>query len=136
MQVIGFRQLEDYTKDSIYSQQERSRIDLSIDDVKRVVSYLEEGAYVIGFLEAVVDGDVVVGGYSILTDGEWMWPSHFSYFLNKKATHEGTENIIDKAFWEHVVSNNFIIPVLDSESMEDAHGFFWNDVNRTDDLSI
>nr|WP_042184449.1 hypothetical protein [Kibdelosporangium sp. MJ126-NF4]CEL16303.1 hypothetical protein [Kibdelosporangium sp. MJ126-NF4]CTQ94227.1 hypothetical protein [Kibdelosporangium sp. MJ126-NF4] len=60
---------------------------LAADRSGPVLSYLDAGAELLGFVEPVLDmvepsrGVVVPGGYR--TDGVWTWPETASYYLNR-----------------------------------------------------
>jgi hypothetical protein len=50
---------------------------------KKITNYLNNAETIWAFLRALSDGDNYIGPYTFLSDGEWIWPSHFAYYLNK-----------------------------------------------------
>lgn len=49
-----------------------------------VIDYLDQGAMVFKFLLGLSDNDgEYIGSYIIYSDGEWVWPSYFKFYIEK-----------------------------------------------------
>lgn len=56
-----------------------------LDKVERqkIINYLNEGAMVFSTPLALFDGDTYIAPYMLFSDGDWIWTSHFAYYLDK-----------------------------------------------------
>ena len=78
--------------------------------------YLEEGAVVVAspsWVDDMLNGDIKrICRYSVLTDGEWVWPSCLVYYV--KTYHVA----IPVEFLEHMAARNWKIGALDEDLLE------------------
>lgn len=79
---------------------------------EQLISYLKQGVRTLKFLASDDDADgTPIGQRMYLTDGEWIWPSYYVYYLEKYS------NIaVPKIFLDHVHSKKSV-PVLSREEM-------------------
>jgi len=96
------------------------RIDepLSEEEQNKIIHYIENGEYIFGLTLALADGDRFIGPYVIRSDGKWVWPSHFSYYLMKNGF-----NQLDADFLEHMRAENYAVRSL-SEAERRACAYF------------
>jgi hypothetical protein len=83
-----FRELEhgDDNGESLRELRETARY--NENQRQAIVAYLEQGRVVIGCPGLVCDvlkddASLVIGSPNILTDGEWMWPADFAYYVSE-----------------------------------------------------
>ncbi len=78
---------------------------------REILAYLRSGRYVIGRLG--VEFDVLSpqppkisteGGFRVLTDGIWRWPSYLAYYV------EHYHARLPRAFVKHMQRNNWKVP--------------------------
>lgn len=50
---------------------------------KKIINYLTQGTVVHSTPLALFDENTYIAPHMLLSDGEWIWTSHFSYYLNK-----------------------------------------------------
>ena len=86
MKTIGF--IKEHDSNTIKEEylDKPSDFDSSIiteTEKEKIINYLNNAEMVMAFLRALSDGDTYIGPYSFHSDGEWIWPSHFAYYLNK-----------------------------------------------------
>lgn len=110
MKFTGFRQAVDdgVLSDLVYKDLGEAEIQLDAIEIQSVVSYLENGTPAFGFTLTLMDGDKIIGGYEFRTDGEWVWPSYFEYFLQKDEV-----KLMSKPFWEKIRLSNGKCPKID-----------------------
>lgn len=61
-----------------------STSNISSKDEEKIVKYLTNGVAFVsspGIVRDVFDEEKIIGSLSILTDGEWMWPSDLAYYV-------------------------------------------------------
>lgn len=79
-----------------------------------IINYLNSGVYILGWMGVFTDleNQHIISPDSYYTDGEYIWPAYFSYYLKKYPNAQ-----IDENFLAHVSRNNFRI----DESKIDNH---------------
>ena len=84
------------------------------DHILDIIKYLNSGVYILGWMGVFMDleNQDIISPDSYYTDGEYIWPAYFSYYLKK---HPNAQ--IDKNFLIHASKNNFHI----DESKIDNH---------------
>lgn len=106
MKCVGF--FNEYECNGLYSLKELKKRKRS-NDVK-IVDYIKNGfPYVCAahICYDVFDNQTSIGGYKILTDGLYIWPNYFGYYIEKY-------NIaVDDDFLEHIKKHNYKLPVED-----------------------
>jgi hypothetical protein len=74
------------------------------DIYDKVISYLKNGYALLDFMEFIYDDDGnKIAPLSILTDGYWIWPSYFYYYLKQYPN-----NDTYKAFLADIERNEFL----------------------------
>ena len=80
------------------------------DNIKKVISYLNKGIFLAGatgsFYNIHTKEPIIDIEY--FTDGEWIWPAYFSYYLKKYPNFP-----IDQDFINYLSDKNFIFHVSD-----------------------
>lgn len=86
----------------------------------KLLTYLNHGVVVFSFMEISedIEGNQI-GPYEICTDGIWIWPSYFSYFLKKYPNYK-----IDKPFLDYVKLHDFKIRKLKQEEIQKIENYF------------
>lgn len=83
MKAIGFLKIHD--EFSLCSKRIEDVISDNINNplfVNKVVNYLNGGILVMKAMDIVRDSNGnTIGQYKIYSDGEWVWPSYYSYYL-------------------------------------------------------
>ncbi|MEZ5017577.1 MAG: hypothetical protein R2800_11035 [Flavipsychrobacter sp.] len=74
---------------------------LNNSEVDIVIEYLNNGVPLLSLTLWLMDGDKNIGPYRILSDSEWIWPSHFSYYINNS-----DYRFLNKEFVTHVLHKN------------------------------
>lgn len=65
--------------DIVFNPQVNSR-----DTLDGVIAYLQKGTIITAFTLSLFDTDgEFIGPYMIFSDGEWIWPSYYSFYLRK-----------------------------------------------------
>ncbi|MFC0003500.1 hypothetical protein [Micromonospora siamensis] len=89
-----------------------------LPDTPRVVQYLREGHGLIDVMGAepdVLGSDRrLVGGASVMTDGEWIWRDDLSFYL---ATYQVS---LSREFVESVRANHYQVPQLQIDELRAA----------------
>ncbi|MBI1184786.1 hypothetical protein GC194_10965 [bacterium] len=85
MKTIGFRKEHDARIIIDEYIDKVSAGSVIIDDNERVkiIKYLEKGVMIFSMTLWLTDGATNIGPYIIYTDGVWIWPSHFVYYIRK-----------------------------------------------------
>lgn len=85
MKFIGF--LKQHTPEVLCAKRldemlNMGKIDKDIFNI--IVDYLDQGTMVFKFLLGLFDNDgEYIGPYIIYSDGEWVWPSYFRFYIEK-----------------------------------------------------
>jgi len=78
-----------------------------------VIDYLAAGNFLFGWMSFLREEDgTPIGNNDFFTDGVYIWPFYYIYYLRKFDNLE-----IDKDFIDHVRGNNFVVPVLSKEEL-------------------
>jgi hypothetical protein len=87
-----------------------------LPDVDRVAAYLRSGHVLIDFMD--VKDDVldhsrqVMGGPTILTDGEWLWRDDLAYYVSR-------HNVLPpEEFLQLIRKRHYIVPDVDEATLE------------------
>jgi hypothetical protein len=73
------------------------------DLYNKIISYLESGDTLLYYMELILDDESnTISPLSILTDGYWIWPSYFYYYLERYPNNE-----IYKDFVTDIVKRKF-----------------------------
>ena len=83
----------------------------TLDKEPEIINYLNNGKFLCitpGVVCDVLDESKgVIGSLEILTDGEWIWPSDLSYYL------QNYHIKLDEQFIDHIKKNNWKVPDVD-----------------------
>ena len=71
------------TKEHLLLQLPIETIDVTYEEKIKVANYIKNADNIMHLLLPLTDGENHVGFYSIQSDGEWIWPSHLSYYFQK-----------------------------------------------------
>lgn len=100
MKLVGFlsehnEYLENTSKEYLF--------DLSTSEKEEIITYLEKGIMFIPFLHWINDMDTKkpIGPQIIRTDGIYIWPDYFKYYLQTNRA------FVDKGFLEHIKIYHF-----------------------------
>jgi hypothetical protein len=86
----------------------------------QIIDYLDSGRGVMTYMSIAMDeAGNLIKPYKILTDGEWIWPSYFSYFLEKYP-----DLNIDAGFFEHMRRNNYRIKPLSAAELLEITNYY------------
>lgn len=83
----------------------------TLDKEPEIINYLNNGKVFCiapgGVCDVLDESKGVIESLEILTDGEWIWPSDLSYYL------QNYHIKLDEPFIEHIKKNNWKIPDVD-----------------------
>ncbi len=119
MNTIGFTKERDKNlinnsyMDDLWS---KNKVIISNDDKTKVIEYLKNSNKIFSRTLAMFDDETYIGPYTIVSDGEWIWPSHFPYFLAKTDS-------LDEEFYFYLKSKKFNPPFFTSEMRKNATVF-------------
>ncbi|WP_128330791.1 hypothetical protein [Apibacter sp. HY039] len=100
MKYIGFIKEFD---DVIFAKEFKDCVTHIYRDNTGIIKYLEKGTYFGGWMEAVTEvenDDIFVSNLEYFTDGEWVWPAYYSYYLKKYQNF-----YVSPKFLEHINKN-------------------------------
>lgn len=96
------------TNDSIL---ETNTLGSNLDNETRlkIIEYLDRGHLVYGWMHYFEDYHTKepIAPHAYFTDGTWVWPSYFSFYLEKLPNYK-----VDSAFLEHIANYNYRVPQL------------------------
>jgi hypothetical protein len=78
-------------------------------DAEKVVAYLRSGHYLIDMMDSqndVLDAMArrIIGGSSILTDGEWLWRDDYAYYVRRHNV------VVPENLLTTIRQRNYIVP--------------------------
>lgn len=80
---------------------------------KAIIDYLSAGHFLFGWMSFLREEDgTPIGNNDFFSDGVYIWPLYYLYYLKK---HPNLE--IDEEFIDHVRNNNFVVPQVSKESL-------------------
>ncbi len=90
-----------------------------------LIRYLEKGFHFCDWMCIIQDEDgTVIGPNVYLTDGEWVWPEYFIYYL-KKYVHS---MIVDPSFIKYLNNSNFVYPQINEVRLREEYIQYVNPV--------
>lgn len=120
MKTIGFLKMYDSIFDKADDLKSMISIPRAYAKREEIIKYLESGYY---FTDSPVmlqdDEDEPMFGLGYQTDGEWIWPNYFAYYLQKYPNYE-----IDTDFIKHLENNNFSFQKPSKERIREIDSFF------------
>jgi len=80
-----------------------------------ILYYLGHGAMVIAWMSYTFDLETnhPIGGNSVHTDGVWVWPFYFPYYLDKFPKYP-----LDQEFVDHLRQQNFKRKLINKEELQ------------------
>lgn len=122
MKAVGFTNEYDVgiIKPEFFDYLGEDRIKINIDKPEELLiyKYVRESEKVFSMTLALFDKDVYIGPYIILTDGEWIWPSHYEYNLRKN-----NFSNINSDFLQHMRRVGFNTTTLSIDQKKKAKTF-------------
>jgi hypothetical protein len=114
MKYIGFIKEEDK---NIPTAKNLKEMFLSVNNdpiiIKDVVAYLKNGIFLSGVMSFIYDDEKKpIGGLAYFTDGQFVWPVYYPYYLEKYKNF-----LVDQDLLQHCLSNNFKIAPLSKERL-------------------
>jgi len=110
MKFIGFLKEEDKNiRDGKHLDEMFT--DLPIDERlrKNIIEYLSSGLFLTGVMSYIYDNEGnPIGNLDYFTDGEFIWPVYYPYYLKKYDNF-----LIAPKLLSHAQSNNFVIHSID-----------------------
>jgi hypothetical protein len=80
-------------------------------EIKKVIRYLKKGVMLTGAtgsVESLENNGEEIASWGFYTDGEWIWPEYFVYYLKKYPNFP-----IDKDFMNYLSDKNFTFKASD-----------------------
>jgi hypothetical protein len=97
-------------------------LDIDEMDRKKILQYLSAGTYIFGMTLSLQDSEKnIIGPYEIYTDGQWLWPKYYSYYISKKII-----NSIPEEFFIAMKGRDFMLSPLNMDRKQEAENFFMN----------
>ena len=118
MKYIGFIKKHDSKIATKCMAESQSNSVISNTIKSQIISYLNNGIVVMcwmGYASDIETGDLI-GQDCYYTDGNWVWPVYFPYYIDKYKNYE-----IDHDFITYLLDNNFQYPDIEIDiiSIED-----------------
>jgi hypothetical protein len=85
---------------------------------KKILNYLNEGTMVHSTLLALFDAATYIAPNMLLSDGEWIWTSHFGYYLKKFNFSRMTNE-----FLNHIRNKNYKVSPVSKKQRTDIEVF-------------
>lgn len=85
--------------------------------VNNIISYLEKGKLILGWMGYFVDlrTQDPIAPHAFLTDGVWVWPSYYLYYLKMYPQYR-----LDNSFINYLREKNFVIgEILNEDAILD-----------------
>ncbi|MGN6493387.1 MAG: hypothetical protein ACTHLE_15405 [Agriterribacter sp.] len=83
MKLIGFKNQYDTIFTNSLPQSCKNFIEIDKKEVDTIVYYLDNSTLILSKTWGLFDDDRYIGPYMLLSDGEWLWPSYYSFFVKK-----------------------------------------------------
>jgi hypothetical protein len=104
MQAIGF--LKKYDQQNRFASEmddyQNSTIELGEGELEKVIDYLNRGKIFFDWMHKVFDDQIEIGPCLYYTDGSYIWPVYYPYFINKHG-----KAFISAAFIAHLREREF-----------------------------
>ena len=93
---------------------------VEIESKDSIINYLSSGIFLCGAMSYIYDEENnPIGDLNYYTDGVFIWPSYYLYYMRKYDNLE-----INKDFIEHARRNNFVINGLSKKQLVDLENLF------------
>ena len=94
--------------------------------VNKVILYLKQGREFEGLMDWVSDVEdesIELGYTAYFTDGTWIWPMYFTYYLTKFNDYK-----IPEEFANYLMDRDFIFPSLTNEDEKRVSDYFFDNI--------
>jgi len=83
MKLVGFIKEHNYIKEAVGLNELISSGSESYANIEKVIRYLDSGTLLLAWMGYFIDGKTkkLIATDSYFTDGIWIWPSYFPYYL-------------------------------------------------------
>lgn len=115
MKKLGFiKEYDNFDFAKSIEQVLNEGIDIDIETQIKVIEYLKNGHIVIAWMEYFVnlEDNMPIAPLMYLTDGEWIWPSYFTYILEKY-----NHKRVNAHFLSHIVNRNYKIKDIEKNEL-------------------
>jgi hypothetical protein len=121
MQFVGFLKEQDRNIIEARSiEQMLQPQNISDEERNAIIRYLECGIFLCGVMSFIYDDDgMPIGSLDYFTDGEFVWPVYFPYYLKKYH-----DFYIDKLFIESVSKKNYQIGEISTQELDELEKLF------------
>jgi len=115
MKFIGFiKKFDPKNPFSVELKDYGSSNDLKSDELIKIIEYLKSGVSIWDWMEYWFDeNDEPIGGAEYYSDGEWVWPLYYIYYLVKYKIS------VDHDFLAHCRKNDFKMAQIDNKQKMD-----------------
>ena len=116
--LVGFTRARDkgIVREEYLTEIASKEILLPINKEHKVYSYLNEAQCISSITLALFDKEKYIGPYRLLSDGKWIWPSHYVYSVMKT-------NKIDEHFLKDIKQNEYKAPKLSFAQLKEITTF-------------
>jgi len=95
-------------------------LEITPSKLSKIIDYLQNAKCLISKTLFFFDTENnPIGSYIIYTDGKWLWPSYYVYYMKMKS-----RILIPNDFIKNIESNNFINPILTDEEVHNAELYY------------
>ncbi|MDI3321387.1 hypothetical protein [Pinibacter soli] len=121
MKFVGFIKEEDENIRSAKHLEEMLFSENNDQDIRnRIVEYLEKGIFLTGVMSYIYDNEnKPIGNLDYFTDGEFIWPIYYPYYLKKYANFS-----IDEDLLQYAKINSFKFSVISKERLGELEDIF------------
>ena len=124
MKTVGFLTLYDKTYKGSEDLKTMISAPRAYSNLDKIINYLESGHY---FADPLVflddDEGLPLPDIGYQTDGEWIWPNYFPYYLKKYPNYE-----IDKEFIEYLNEKSFLYTEPNESQRRKASDYFFSNI--------
>lgn len=125
MRTIGFRKEKDakVVKEKYYEDINLSSAQLinGEQEKNKIIEYLNKSDHIFAITLALYDKEYYIGPYMIFSDGVWLWPSYFAYYLTAQA-------YLNEDFLNHLRQKDYTAAPLNENQKKEATCFLEKEV--------
>jgi len=121
MKFIGFlKEFDKNIKEAKTRDEMMSGKECLSDTREKVIRYLKSGQFVGGAMSYIYDIDrEPIGNLNYFTDGQYIWPSYFCYFIEKYPNF-----LVDSIFINYIKENNYKFEQVSSKRIGEIDYIF------------
>jgi len=91
-----------------------------VDDRAQIIAYLSKGLFLVGVMSRINDNDgQPIGSLDYFTDGEFIWPIYYKYYMEKYGNFYIDDELLAKAR-----KNGCKITDVDKNTMQELEKYF------------